>query len=280
MVRTLLAAAALVLLWQGVLLIASIFFAEPFSAEYGTLEIGRKVEAVVFRTERLITAPCDGRFVRYHAAGERIARHGLVGIVEPAGAKAKRKVATPAAGLLCYTFDGLEGEWPRPRLLADPEGAYRAGRKSRPRPTAAGGVRRGVPVARLVEDSEGYLLVRLRGKEEPAAGKRLWARLRGGAIPLEVVATTVRNHESWLILRTELFPPDWLDRRRVEFELIFARFTGTLVPLRYLYTRGEQTGVFVLRRGRAVFRAVKVLGQDRDRAVLADLPPGTLLVTR
>lgn len=273
------AAGAIFLLWQAIVFFFAFFFAEPVTAEYGTIEETKRVEAVIFRAERLILAPGEGRFLRRHPAGERIPRHGLVGLLERPKARARLKVLAPAAGLLSYTFDGLE-EWSPAKVMAAPEEAYRAGRKSRPRPTGVNIHRRGEPLARLVDDERQYLVLSFSSGRVPQVGKRLVIRTRTVTVPVVVAAVSPQKERVWLVLETGWFPPEWLDRRRIAGELVLERTSGTVVPLRYLFRRGKETGVLVLRRGRTVFRPVKVIACDRERAVVADLAPGTLLMPR
>ncbi|MGQ9778753.1 MAG: HlyD family efflux transporter periplasmic adaptor subunit [Bacillota bacterium] len=275
--RVFLAAGTLFLLWQAAVFLFGLLFAEPVPAVYGTLEETKRVEAVIFRRERLILAPAEGRFLRHHPEGERIPRQGLVGVLERP--KAKVKILAPAAGLLSYAFDGLEG-WSPARVLAAPEEAYRAGQKSRTRPTAKGSLHRGEPLARLVDDERQYLVLPFSGERPPEAGKSLTIRTGDLTVPVVVAAASQQKKRVWLVLETGWFPPDWLDRRRITGELVLNRTSGTVVPLRYLFRRGQETGVLVLRRGRTVFRPVKVIASDRERAVVADLAPGTLLMPR
>lgn len=279
-----LAAAALALLWQGLLLAVSLVFPETAVAGYGTLAIGQEAPAVLLRREILLTAPCDGVFRRSHPAGERIARSGVVGTIETGGRKS-RPLRAPRAGLIAYTCDGRDGgQAPLPAgpaIAADPRAAYQAAEKRRPRPAGQGRVRRGEPLARLVDDEEQYLVARLRGIDRPLpAGKTVWARLAGELLPLAVTGTVGEGGTTWTALRTERFPRAWLDRRRIQVHLVLDRYTGTLVPARYLRRRGGTLGVIAMTRGRPEFKAVQVLGRDRDWAVVEGLAEGTVLLPR
>ncbi|NLG84307.1 MAG: hypothetical protein GX493_06820 [Firmicutes bacterium] len=219
------------MLWQVALFLFGLFFAEPVPAVYGTLEETKRVEAVIFRRERLIPAPAAGRFLRRHPAGERIPRQGLIGVLERSKGKTGIKVLAPAAGLLTYTFDGLE-DWSPKRVLAAPEEAYRAGRKSKPGPTGQVVLRRGDPLARLVDDERQYLVLSFSGDRVPEVGKRLMIRSGSVTLPAVVAVASRRKDRIWLVLETGWFPSEWLDRRQLAGELVLDRTSGTLIPLR------------------------------------------------
>ena len=119
-----LAAALLALLWQGLLLLASLFFPRTVVAGNGTIEIGQRVAAVVFRRETALAAPCNGVFRRIQPAGERIARFGVFGTVRSSDGKI-RSLRAPRAGLIAYTYDGQDPPPALSALIADPGAAFR-----------------------------------------------------------------------------------------------------------------------------------------------------------
>ena len=275
-----LAAAALALLWQGLLLLASLLFPRTVVAGYGPLELGQQAAVALFRRETLLAAPCDGVFRRIQPAGERIARFGVVGTIRSGEGKI-RSLRAPRTGLIAYTHDGQDPLPAPSALAADPEEAYRAAAERRPRQTGQGAVRRGEPLARLIDDAEQYLVAGLRGAAPSLpVGKSVWVRLDGELLPLTVAGAAVEGGTTWAVLRTERFPRAWLDQRRLELYLVLERYTGVLVPVRYLHRRDGMSGLMTMARGRKKFVTVQVLGRDRDRAVVEGLAEGTILLPR
>ena len=111
-------------------------------------------------------------------------------------------------------------------------------------------------------------------------GKPVWVRLDGELLPLTIAGTAGESGMTWAVLRTERFPRAWLDQRRLEIYLVLERHTGVLVPARYLRRRGGAPGLIIMTRGRKEFAAVRILGRDRDQAVVQGVAEGTVLLPR
>lgn len=271
--------AAVAALWQGLLLLVAAVFPEQVVAGYGTIEVGQWVEAALFRTETTITAPMAGTFRPSQPAGERIAARGVVGEIKRSGGQSVA-VKTRASGLIAYTVDGQEQTLTPAMCLADPRDAFQKAKSSRARQSGRGAVRAGEPVAKLVDDRQMYLLYQSghRDGPPPRPGDQLWARDHEALIPLSVASVIADGGTHWVALRTERFPPAWLDQRCVDVYLVFSRFKGTVVPRRCLRLRDGQLGVTIIHDGRPSFQAVELLGQDRHRAVVKGLREGDILV--
>lgn len=274
----LIGAAILALLWQGLLLAAGALFPDTAVAGYGTVESSCMVKAAFLRRESLVAAPADGNFRPTLAAGERAARFGAIGEIRRAG-RTPVAVVAPSPGLVLYTLDPQRGV-PGHLRSSDPEAAMAEAARFQPRPVR-GFVRRGDPVARLVDDLEQYVLCRLAGcPAKPAPGGKVWIREGGRLIPLTVVEVRRDGAATWLILRAERFPLSWLGEYARRAELVTARYTGTTVPRRYLREKNGQLGVTVMAGGRASFRPVQLRGTDGRLAVVEGLREGDIVLPR
>lgn len=271
--------ALVAVLWQVVLLAIPVVLPEPATAVFGTIEIGRWVETALFRREITVAVPMAGTFRPLHPAGERIARRGVIGEVK--GARGSLyTVKAPTAGLVSYTVDGREESLTPTHCLVDPRQAFHAAKESRPQQSGRGAVRSGQTVAKLIDDREMYLLYRsARDQAPPRVGERLWARDQETLIPL-FVAKVVSGDEIWIVLKSERFPLAWLDRRFLNLYLVSGRYTGTIVPRRFIHQQDGRYGINVVVNGRSKFTAVELLGQDRRQAVVRGLREGSILLPR
>lgn len=272
-------AALFALFWQGLLMAAEALFPETATVGYGTVELARTVKAAFLRRETLVAAPADGRFHPALAAGVRVPRFGAIGEIRGAGETPVAVIAR-YSGLVAY---GLDPKGPVATDLppADPAAAMAMADRMHPQPPARGRVRRGDPVARLVDDLEQYVLCRLAGGTgEPAAGQRVWIREDGSLIPLTVAKTYREQAVTWLLLRTERFPASWLGLYTSRVELVTARYVGTTVPRRYLHQENGQWGLTVMVKGRARFTPVKLRGTDGRTAAVEGAREGDIILPR
>jgi len=270
----------LTLLWQGLLLAVAAVFPEPSTASFGTLEVGERVEAAFFRWEALVAAPRAGSFRREQPERERIPRLGVIGTLTTRDRPPER-IRAGYAGLVAYTCDSLDRPVKAEQALADPRAAFLVVDRARMRPTVSGAVHRGEPVARLVRDQEQYVVARLRGNRAPVlAGGEAWAKEQDGLVPMTVVKTVSERGNTWVVLRTDRFPPAWLDQRRSALHLLWLRYSGTLVPRRYLRRRDGKAGVLAMTGGRVEFVPVEVVGQDHYQAAVRGVSAGTMLMPR
>ncbi|MGE5529713.1 MAG: HlyD family efflux transporter periplasmic adaptor subunit [Patescibacteria group bacterium] len=270
------------LLWQGVLVAIGFLFPESTTSSYGTLEITDRVQVVFLRHERLLPAPGSGIFRPILSAGERIPVRGAFGELH-SGGRGWRKCRTKDAGLLVYTSDGLEDALQPERAMTEPDRAYAKAIAGRMRRLGGRGrrVRTGEPLARIIEDTEEFLLVRMppmRAALKP--GGRLWAREDESLVPLSVVKTVSSRQGTMAVLRTDRFPPAWLAVRQSRLDLVWERYTGTLVPSRFLRRRNGRSGLIVMVRGKPSFEPVTVLAYNRGQAVVEGIREGEILLPR
>ena len=275
----LLGAVILALVWQGLLLLVATIFPEQVIATFGTIEVGQQVAAVCLRRESVVRAPRGGSCQPTQPSGERVARAAVLAEFGQSG-RTTYKLRAEHSGLVAHTTDGLENSLPLGSALAEPMRFFDAARKSRSRRIGRGTVRQGDPVARIVDDREQHLLCRIQNAPALDVGRTVWVRVQDALIPLTVVGSTSQKGTDWLLLRTERFPPAWLDHRLLDFFLIWGRHTGTVLPNRYIREREGQPGVTSLIRGHAEFVPVEVLGRDRHQAVVRGLREGDIVVAR
>ena len=271
----LIVAVALVLCWQIIFRIFGMLFPEPAVAHHGTIEDSRWVRAAVIRREILLYPSGPGVFQRRLASGERAARGEVIGLSKAPG-HAVQKVAASLAGLIAYTSDGMEYLSPE-TALSDPQSALELSRRSRMRGIGQGRITYGQPVARLVFDTEQYLLLEVPPAARPREKSLVWVEEAGKLIPA-VVAKAVAAPGNILVLRTDRFPRTWLDRRVFSLRLVLGRYTGTVLPLSLLRWQDGRCGVWTLVRSRKEFVSVDILGKSDRLVAVAGIDEGTVLL--
>lgn len=257
-------------------------------ARLGVLEETTALEAVVLCSENIITAPAEGRFYPLVAEGEKVRKGqrigSMLGHVGNGSAGGVVPVFSPANGVFCMHLDGLEGmldrsgweRWDLFELVAanEKEGKHEA----------SGWVPQGAPIARVVDNLENTLLaieVPI-ATEESWQGSQfeLWVKVRGdGSYERAVQVDQIKTGEKVRVLLTlGSFCEELLHERRVKLPAAAKRWKGIVMPEECLIKRGEEDGVYVIRKGKAVWKPVEVKTCFQGQVVLGGLEEGELVV--
>jgi len=257
-------------------------------ARVGVLEETTALEAVVLSSENVITAPAEGRFYPLVAEGEKVRKGQRVGSMlgrEGAG-RAGEVVAvfSPANGIFCLHTDGMEGMFTRSNWERIDFFELLAASKNEERREPSGWVQQGAPVARVVDNLEDTLLA----IEVPAAAGEswegsyfeLWVKIGAGdsykrAAKIDQIKT---GEKIRVLLSLGYFCEELLHQRKVELPVAFKRWKGIVVPAECVVKRGEENGVFVVRKGKVVWKPVEVKAFLQGQAVLGGLEEGELVI--
>ena len=191
-------------------------------------------------------------------------------------------VNAPAAGVVRYEMDGLEGILtPQKALqLSRAEvGGLRHAREVRRNDEL---IKEGAPLFKLIDNYALFLL----GYLEPESmdyrvGQRLRFRLPG--IKEELVGRVEglgpQGDLQGVLFRIERYLPAFDMLRQLRVEVIAARFQGTILPRKVLRMRGQQVGVYVRTVDGPAFQSVTVLGEKDGLVCVEGLPRGSRVIS-
>lgn len=253
-------------------------------AQTGTITHERKVMATFANQELPISAPFSGSLQFMGEDGQRFRMGEGVANLLPLGAAPGTKtenainqtILATKGGLFFHQTDGLETIITSENLISmdlDRLLAQTANVKS-----LAANVQKGEFVGKIVNNlipTQAFL--ELSSIEGLTVGKTI--RLTAGE--QTVSAKILRKSEKPLGV-VVLFPY-YIDgsatKRRQEVTWSYQSPTsGVLVPLRALWTQGEELGVFLCSEGVVHFKKVKVLDQDDSQACIENLTSGIPIV--
>ncbi|MCL6451876.1 MAG: hypothetical protein K6T75_11340, partial [Acetobacteraceae bacterium] len=195
----------------------------------------------------------------------------------------QQAVVAPGAGAFSLRLDGLEEEL-LPSRRAEISPAQLFSFRTRPGGASDGlKVGAGDPLFKVVDPLEVYLGMSLPSAraEELAQAQRLWVEYGAGS-EVEAAPAGLGSPEAggrrvlWVALvgAPELF----LEARRAQVKLAWARWEGVSVPAGALVRREGSTGVFVVEKTSARFKPVVVRFSAADRVGVEGLAPGTRVV--
>ncbi|NLN15746.1 MAG: hypothetical protein GX182_00295 [Firmicutes bacterium] len=191
-------------------------------------------------------------------------------------------VNAPAAGVIRYEMDGLEGILTPQRALElsrSQVGGLSPVRETRRNDEV---IKEGAPLFKLIDNYALFLLGYLEPESmDYRAGQRLWFRLPGisGELPGRVEGLGPRGEWQGVLFRIDRYLPAFDMLRQLRAEVITARHQGTILPKRVLRTRGGQVGVYVRTVDGPAFQTVTVLGEKDGLVCVDGLPRGTRVIS-
>ncbi|NPV26616.1 MAG: hypothetical protein HPY81_03975 [Firmicutes bacterium] len=242
-------------------------------------------EGLVILDERTVTAPVNGLIRAVVGEGERTRLNAEFARFRPVSGNETSEISlrAPLAGIVCYHPDGLENvltpqAWDQLDLSKIEQLLDKAGQKS-----AAGIFSAGQPVAKIINNlNNPLLLVRLSAVDVrlPAVGQTVFLQLDQGKETLTGELTAVRQEQAGvqMLIKLKEFRSELIHQRRVKLSYISERFTGVIVPTTALVERDDESGVYILYKGRVVWKRVEVVGKLGQEAAIRGINPGTEIV--
>lgn len=205
----------------------------------------------------------------------------LAGLLE----RAAYPLSAPRPGAVSYRFDGLEDVLVPERLDRMEVKRFLALKEKPATIEDRSQVQAGRPVFKIIDTIDTYLVIALPAAPAREIAGTGSATLRFSDLSLREVTVRITalagKEDGGLVLlvgRVEESLPELAGQRRLKVEVVKNSYTGILLPRRALVTRGDQTGVYLVRYGEASFRPVKVLGGNDRVVAVTGLNPGAQII--
>ncbi len=251
-------------------------FVETYVAEYGTLEIGEKSEALFVRTERLYTADNGGKVERVASGGSLMRKGSRIVTVGGQGYDSGER------GIVSYFYDGLESVL-TPDTMETTDSSFLQQIKQKPqegepdytvRKCVAGTASTGDKIFKIVDNSKWYILCWLAKDkaEEYKEGSTVLTDFGDedqAPLKMTVYSTAVQGEELRVILSCNRYYPSFQKLRAKSCKLIRSKKSGILLETDSITEVDGQKGVFVANKyGGYNFTPVKILSQDGAATVV------------
>ncbi|MFZ5897769.1 MAG: HlyD family efflux transporter periplasmic adaptor subunit [Bacillota bacterium] len=220
------------------------------------------LQALVFRDEVLVRAPCPGCLELLVSDGERVSKGVPIAKIKDAGIE--RTIISPRAGIVYFNLDGLEE-----MLSVDRPDTLRTIPDARPLSRSAGDVlSKGDPVARVVDNLDPVVLRVTPGDDavtpEQCKPGATWTLCIDQQDYRGRVVASLPGEQTTLFLRLERYPDYCLRERLLACQAVVGELDGLLVPRSAIIRRGEQEGILVVYKGSSQWVPVEIVGQLND----------------
>lgn len=289
-------------LWWGLIAVKNSLVSGIVDVEstvQGTLEDIRTVQAILVRDEQLIVSPVAGQVKRVVLEGERVRKGALLAYVtektiETGSGVRDVPVYSPATGVVSYYVDNLGG-LATPANLDNLGGqkvyktveaqtvaqssiqnpAQTEAKSTNQAGTLAGqvvttGLQRGQPLCKIVNNLQPtYLLVdNTAGKVSAEVyQKERYVYGNLGNNQQEEISFRLQptSRSDLLVLSSNAFAPEFIQKRKIQLNLICSHFKGYIIPRGAIVSKNGQTGIFIVYKEVASWQPVRILGEAKDK---------------
>lgn len=267
---------------------------EAVKVQYSRLENTEKVEFLVIREEAVVSAPYPGSLELVSQEGERIPKGGVVAYLRREGGTSLEKeerypLCAGEAGILSFFLDGYESvvnlkNWSELNWNALEKLEERLEQKplgdAREKKIVAGGT----PVFKIVNNLAPtylYFTSSQKAAEKLKKGSALDVRL--DHLDNQLIRGTIHDIVMGeggrkILLQVPSFNGGE-KLRRIKGLIVLDKHDGVVVPENVLVTKNGSSGVYVLRKSRAVWQEVKILAHIDNKVALDGLNPGEWIIS-
>ncbi|MBM7624952.1 HlyD family efflux transporter periplasmic adaptor subunit [Sporohalobacter salinus] len=249
--------------------------------KYGEVTDEFQTRGLFVRDESVTIAPISGKLDLKVKAGTRVQASTLVAQIKHN--RKKCNLYSRHSGLVSYHSDGLESTL-KPEILD--QLTYKQFQKLGYKGYSINNgikVNNGRPIFKIVNNFLLYLVV-------PISKDKSSLFESGMKIEFELPQKTEDRYaaqidrilhsrkKDLLVLNVKRFISKFMKLRKVEVNLIRSSYNGIVVPVTALINKKEKTGVMVVKNQQTSFKEVKIVGKNRNRAVIKGVEIGVKIL--
>lgn len=248
-------------------------FVETYHAEYGTLEIGEDVSAVLVRSEKVYTADEAGNVERIISEGRLMRKNSRITNVNGIGYYSQQR------GTVSYFYDNLEGKLTPDNMKSITESYMDKineknsdGEDYSVQECVEGSVQAGDKIFKIVDNSQWYLICWVdKDKADlyKEGGSVVIAFEDGEKVQMTVEQINSQGDRTQLILSCNRYYQFYDKYRTADCKLIRSNRTGIILEADSIVEEDGQEGVYVVNKlGKTNFVPVKILSTDGEKTVV------------
>lgn len=248
---------------------------------------------IVIREEKAVSIPYAGQIELLHREGERVAKDTVIAyLIKERGTSLegtdKIPLIAPQAGVLSFTTDGLENilspqSWNQldvsklPGLQKGLDNQAGGDAKEKKSVTA------GEFLFKITDNLAPSYLYLETDKDIPAGlfikGHNLDIKLGQPDESIQGLITELSTESKITRMLLKITTYAGLEKtRKLSAAIITNKYNGLVVPEQTLEIKDQKTGVYLLQKGKAVWRQVNVTGRSQKMAAVEGLEPGEWVI--
>ncbi|MGM0499520.1 MAG: HlyD family efflux transporter periplasmic adaptor subunit [Bacillota bacterium] len=255
---------------------------ESILAAQGEVIDGFWSEALIVRDEKVIKSPMTGKVELLTGEGDRLASGRELAVIK--SSDNQQKIFNKTAGIVSFAVDGLEAEINLDNLeqitlnnFNDFKGNYKhllSGDK----------IKKGEALYRVVNNFQLYLITEVPESQSDRfnINELIFLEERNSDDLYEAKIIDIRHNlnKTFFHIKVEQFIPEWINRRRIELNIIKNIYRGIKIPRKAVFSQLSGQGVLkVSGYNKYDFQEIKILNGNQDYAIVSGLEIGEEIIT-
>ena len=97
-------------------------------------------------------------------------------------------------------------------------------------------------------------------------------------IKAELVSINKEGNVGFFLIKTDL--KKLLDSRKIRVEVITGSYTGHIIPTEGLFINEGKEGVYIVERGKKVFKPIEIVTKNENKIIVNGLKPGDKILLK
>lgn len=255
---------------------------ETILAAQGEIIDGFWSDVLIVRDEEVIKSPISGRVELMAGEGDRLASG--IKLAEIESSNQQQKIFNKKAGLVSFAVDGLENKVNADNLkqidlanFEDLNGDYK-------HLLSGDRIKKDEQLYRIINNFELYIIAKI--PESQAERFRinelifLEQKNSDKLIEAEIVDIRQNLDETFFIIELEQFIPRWINRRRIDLNIIKNIYRGIKIPRKAVFNQPSGRGVLkVSGYNKYEFQEVVIINGNDEYVIVSGLEIGEEIIT-
>ena len=255
---------------------------ESILAAQGEVIDGFWSEVLIVRDEKVVKSPMSGKVELLTGEAERMASGRELAVIRTSNYQ--QKIFNRTAGIVSFAVDGLESEINLDNLeqidlnkFDDFKGNYRhllSGNK----------IKKGEALYRVVNNFQLYLITEVPESQSNSfnINELIFLEERNSDDLYEAKIIDIRHdlNKTFFYIKVEHFIPEWINRRRIELNIIKNIYRGIKIPRKAVFSQLSGQGVLkVIGYNKYEFQEIIILNGNEDYVIVSGLEIGEEVIT-
>lgn len=255
---------------------------ESILAAQGEVVDGFWSDVLIIRDETVIRSPLKGRVELLAGEGDRLASGKKLAVIKSAAQE--QKIYNKKAGIVSFAVDGLESKLNPNNLdqinlnnFSELQGDYR-------HLLSGDRIKKGDALYRIINNFKLYLMVEVPNSQSDRfnIGELIFLEEKNTEKLYEARITNIRHNlvKTFFQIEVEQFIPQWINRRRIELNIIKNIYRGIKIPRKAVFNQLSGQGVLkVTGYNKYEFQEVLILNGNEDYVIVSGLEIGEEIIT-
>jgi len=255
---------------------------ESILAAQGEVIDGFWSEVLIVRDEKVIESPVSGRVDLLAGEGDRFATGRELAVIK--SSNHQQKIFNKQAGIVSFAVDGLESKINLDNLEQIDLNKFDDFKANYEHLLSGDKIKKGEALYRVVNNFKLYLIAEVPEYQSDRfnINELIFLEEKKSDELYEAKIIDIRHNlnKTFFYIKVEHFIPEWINRRRIELNIIKNIYRGIKIPRKAVFSQLSGQGVLkVIGYNKYEFQEIIILNGNEDYVIVSGLEIGEEVIT-